>query len=218
MSQQTSSSPPQAVRDQATESGSHVAGTAADQAKEVASEAQRQARNLTEQGADQLREQARKSQQKAAGNLHSIADQLGQMSDRSDSGIAQDVVREVAQRAKKVASWLDSREPGDLADEVRDFARRKPGLFLAGAAVAGLLAGRLTRGVAAAVSDQGGGSAPQPRTPADTPATTGTPAQAATPPAAAPTPTTPATGYPAEGAYAPPGTGEYGGQHRAEPS
>ncbi|NIH82751.1 hypothetical protein [Amycolatopsis viridis] len=142
------------------------------------------------------------------------------MSDRSESGIAQDVVREVAQRAKKVASWLDSREPGDLADEVRDFARRKPGLFLAGAAVAGLLAGRLTRGVAAAVSDQGG-SAPQPRSPADTSATTGTPTQAATPPAATPTPTTattPATGYPAEGAYAPPATGEYSGQHRAEPS
>ncbi|GHE97244.1 hypothetical protein GCM10017786_32410 [Amycolatopsis deserti] len=195
MSQQTSSSAPQAVRDQATESAGQVAGTAADQAREVASEAQRQARNLTEQGTDQLREQARKSQQMAAGNLLSIADQLGRMSDSSESGVAQDVVREVAQRAKKVASWLDSREPGDLVGEVRDFARRKPGLFLAGATVAGLLAGRLTRGVAASMSQQGG-SAPQPRSPADTPA----------------------TGYPAEGTYAGPASGEYSGQHRADPS
>jgi hypothetical protein len=71
------------------------------------------------------------------------------------SGIAGDLVREVASRTRKVASWLDSREPGDLLDEVRGFARRKPGVFLAGAAVAGVLAGRLTRGVA-----QAGGSTP----------------------------------------------------------
>ena len=51
------------------------------------------------------------------------------------------------------ASWLEQREPADLLDEVRNFARRRPGTFLIGAAVAGLAAGRLTRGL----KDQGNG-------------------------------------------------------------
>lgn len=209
MTQQTSSSTPQAVREQAADSGSQVTGTATEQAREVASEAQRQARNLKDQGVDQLREQARTSQQKAAGNLNSIADQLDRMSEQSDSGMAQDLVREVSQRAKKVASWLDSREPGDLVDELRNFARRKPGLFLAGAAAAGLLAGRLTRGVAASMSEQSSGGAPQPRTSTET---TGTPTETAAHP--------PTTAYPAESAYpaGAPVPGGYSGQHRAEPS
>ncbi|WP_115944534.1 hypothetical protein [Amycolatopsis thermalba] len=216
MTQQTSSSPPQAVREQAAESGSQVTGTAAEQAREVASEAQRQVRNLKDQGVDQLRAQARTSQQKAAGNLNSIADQLDRMSEQSESGIAQDIVREVSQRAKKVASWLDSREPGELVDELRGFARRKPGLFLAGAAAAGLLAGRLTRGSAAAVSEQSSGGAPQPRTPTETTYPTGTPAEM-TYPTGTPTETAvhpPTTAMPPEGAY----PGDYRGQHRVEPS
>jgi hypothetical protein len=38
-------------------------------------------------------------------------------------------------------------------DEVQSFARRRPGVFLALAAAAGLVAGRLTRGIKAASSD-----------------------------------------------------------------
>ncbi|GAB3951736.1 hypothetical protein GCM10027614_54210 [Micromonospora vulcania] len=48
-----------------------------------------------------------------------------------------------------------------MLDDVRTYARRHPGTFLAGAAVAGLLVGRLTRGLTASGSDgsAGGGSA-----------------------------------------------------------
>jgi hypothetical protein len=53
------------------------------------------------------------------------------------------------------AGKLQSREPAELLDEVRRFARRKPGMFLLGAAAAGVLAGRLTSGVKAAHSDSG---------------------------------------------------------------
>lgn len=51
-----------------------------------------------------------------------------------------------------VASRLQDREPGELLDEVRRFARRKPGMFLLGAAAGGVLAGRLTSGMSAAHS------------------------------------------------------------------
>ena len=55
-----------------------------------------------------------------------------------------------------LAGWLDQRDPGELLDEVRGIARRKPGTFLLGALAAGVVAGRLTRGaVDASRSDTG---------------------------------------------------------------
>jgi hypothetical protein len=78
------------------------------------------------------------------------------MSDRNDdSGVAADVMRQATDRTEQVASWLEAREPGDLVDEVRRFARRRPGVFLAGAVMAGVLAGRLTRNVVASSQDKG---------------------------------------------------------------
>jgi hypothetical protein len=52
---------------------------------------------------------------------------------------------------------LQNREPADLLEEVRSYARRKPGTFLLGAALAGVVAGRLTSGIKA--SHTGGSGA-----------------------------------------------------------
>jgi hypothetical protein len=43
--------------------------------------------------------------------------------------------------------WLDSHGPDEVLDEVRSFARRRPGTFLLIAAGAGVVLGRLTRGL-----------------------------------------------------------------------
>ena len=48
---------------------------------------------------------------------------------------------------------MADRDPGALLDEVRSFARRKPGTYLAIALGAGVLAGRLTRGLTAPTDD-----------------------------------------------------------------
>jgi hypothetical protein len=143
----------------AAERGGQVAGTAGDQASRVASEATRQARDLLREGRGQLTEQAREGQRKAATGLRALSDQLHQMAERSDEqGTASEVVRQAAERTSTVASWLEDREPGDLLDEVRRFARRKPGVFLAGAALAGVVVGRLTRGAIDAKSDDDSGA------------------------------------------------------------
>jgi hypothetical protein len=63
--------------------------------------------------------------------------------------MATDLAQQAADRAGQLASWLQDREPGDLLDEVSRFARRRPGMFLALAAGAGVIAGRLTRSMAA---------------------------------------------------------------------
>lgn len=148
----------QQVGQTARQAGGQVASTAADQAREVAQETQRQARDLLDQGRTQLREQASSQQQKAAQGLSSLADELRGMLDGTatgSSGPAHDLLHQATGKVEELAHWLQRREPADLLTEVRGFARRKPGTFLLGAALLGVAAGRLTRGVTEAHSDSG---------------------------------------------------------------
>ena len=74
--------------------------------------------------------------------LRTVADELQEMAAKGgQSGLATEVAQQAAERIHGAASWLEQREPGDLLQAVRDFARRRPGVFLAGAAAAGLVAG-----------------------------------------------------------------------------
>jgi len=146
------------VQQTAVQAGGQVASTATDQAKQVAQETQRQAKDLLDQGRTQVREQAISQQQKAGQSLSSLAQELRGLADGTSSGApgpARDLLQQGAGMVESFASKLQNREPAELLDEVRSFARRKPGLFLLGAAAAGVLAGRMTRGVTAAHSDSG---------------------------------------------------------------
>ena len=66
-------------------------------------------------------------------------------SQQGESGMAADLARQGASRLDAAASWLEGRQPGEILDEVRSFARRRPGAFIAGAAILGLVGGRVTR-------------------------------------------------------------------------
>jgi hypothetical protein len=143
------------VAQTAKESGSQVAQTAVEQVKTVAAEAQQQTRNLLGEAQGQVREQAKTQQQKARDGLRSLGDELRSMASNSgQSGPATDLAHQASQRAHAAADWLEQREPGDLLVEVRRFAQRRPAAFLAGALLAGVLAGRMTRGVIAASHDE----------------------------------------------------------------
>jgi hypothetical protein len=146
------------VRDTATEAGRQVAGSAKEQAGEVMSEAREQARTLMDRTRTEVSGQASTQQQRAAESLRSLSGELRSMaSAQQDPGIATDLAQQAADKAGQLASWLADREPGDVLDEVSAFARRRPGMFLALAAGAGVVAGRLTRGMAAgAPSGQSG--------------------------------------------------------------
>jgi hypothetical protein len=140
----------------AAQAGSQVASVATDQAKEVAYETQRQAKDLLDQGRTQVKEQVVTQQQKAGQSLSSLAQELRSLADGTSQGApgpARDLLQQASSSVESFATMLQNREPADLLDEVRRFARRKPGLFLLGAAAAGVLAGRLTSGVKAAHSD-----------------------------------------------------------------
>jgi hypothetical protein len=145
---------PRVAREQAGAATQRVAETASDQGAQVAREARAQARDLLGQARDQVNEQARNTQSQASDSLHSLAGELREMADSGQrQGVASDLAAEAADRLGSLADWLGRREPGDLIAEVRKLARRRPGAFLLGAAAAGVLAGRLTRGTIDAKRD-----------------------------------------------------------------
>ena len=134
-----------------------VAQTAADQAKQVASEAQTQAKNLLGEARDQFRSHTNDQHRNAVTNLRALGDELRSMAANGQpGGAASNVVGQAADRAHGAADWLDGRQPEDVLAEVRRFAQRRPGAFLLGALAAGVVAGRLTRGIVAAHGDDNG--------------------------------------------------------------
>jgi hypothetical protein len=134
----------------AKESAQNVAETARTEAANVASEVKASTKDLLAQARTDLTHQAGAQQQKVADGLRSVSNELHAMARASDRpGVASDLVRQAAERSSSVASWLDARDPGSLLDEVKAFARQRPGTFLLLAAGAGVLAGRLSRSLSA---------------------------------------------------------------------
>jgi ElaB/YqjD/DUF883 family membrane-anchored ribosome-binding protein len=145
MTQTSSGADDASTTDRVKGAGSHVAGTAADEAANVKNEVGHQARNLAGQVRDQVSGQVSTQKDRATDGLRTVSDQLRSMADSTDQGMASNLVSQAASRAGDVAGWLESREPADLLDDVKRFARQRPGVFIAIAAGAGILVGRLAK-------------------------------------------------------------------------
>lgn len=133
----------------AKEGARQVAQTAGAEAQAVVGEAKAQVSSLYEQVRFDVTGQAREQTQRAASGLHGLAGELTQMADGNapGSGMAAGLARQAAERVDAAAGWLEGREPADLLEDVRRYARRNPGTFLAACAVVGFVGGRLTRGL-----------------------------------------------------------------------
>lgn len=135
-----------AIGQQTRDATSQVADTTTQEARKVAREASDQARHLWHQTRSDLTDQATTQQDRAASGLRQLSEQLRAMADGADDdGMARGLVDDVARRAGDAAGWLEGREPGEILDEARRFAQRRPGTFLAVAAGLGVLAGRMSR-------------------------------------------------------------------------
>jgi len=133
------------VAEDARQEGADVARRAVEQVKEVAGEAQDRTRALVRETRDEITRQANNGQHRLAGGLRSLSEELRSMADGPQEGIATDIARKMSQQMERAAEFLDRREIGDVMENVRDYARRRPGAYLAGAAAAGVAAGRMTR-------------------------------------------------------------------------
>ncbi|MEO7059398.1 MAG: hypothetical protein ABI083_06755 [Lapillicoccus sp.] len=202
----------------ALESGSSVLETAKQETGEVVAQAGQSARELYDQVRGELTDQAGTQQQRAAAGLRDLSTELDRMGKNTPgSGMASSLVQQASDRARSTADWLEQREPGDLVADVRHYAARRPGAFLAAAAALGFLGARLTKGLTA---DQ---PATTPSAPAARPADLGSadlspvgpsPAVVTTPtaPVGIPTVTTVSHGEPVSYPSGAAGTNAYGEQ------
>lgn len=146
----------------AAAAGGQVLGTAAEEARQMAGETARQAKDLLVQTRAELTDQAHAQKERATTGLRALAEELQSIGagELPKNGVTTDLARQGGDRAHALAAWLDQRDAGQIMAEVRRYARRRPGTFLLGAAVAGIVSGRLTRGMAA-----GSVTSPAPSTP-----------------------------------------------------
>lgn len=131
-----------------------TAAEAADRAKETFAEAKVQVSDLWQQSRTELSEGAGVQLQRLSTGARSIADELSSMASASDEpGIASDVARRASGYLSTASEWLENRGPEEVLSDVKQFARRSPGTFIAIAAGLGLVAGRVTRSLRADAAD-----------------------------------------------------------------
>ena len=135
------------VKDTAAGAAQQVAGTAKDEASNVVGEAKAQASNLLDQVRGEAGSQVGNQKDRISSMAHSYAKELGSLASGSpQDGPVKDLVQDLSRRLGGAGHWIENHEPADVLDEVRRFARRRPGAFLLTAVAAGVVVGRLTRG------------------------------------------------------------------------
>jgi hypothetical protein len=146
----------------ATEKGKEVASTASDQAKAVGETAREQAgqvrqevahqgREVVAQATAKLQDQGRAQTRELASTVRGWADQTRALAEGrpQEAGQIAPYARRAADGVADVAGKLEERGFEGVLDDLQRFARRRPGVFLLGAAVAGFGVGRLLRGASA---------------------------------------------------------------------
>jgi hypothetical protein len=102
--------------------------------------------------------EARGQNDRLAEGIRRFADELADMVRDRDDSAARGVITQVSQGGRRVADYLAQHGPDGVLREVQDFARRRPGTFLAVAATAGFVVGRLGKGVLTAEPSNTGSS------------------------------------------------------------
>lgn len=124
------------------------------QASLVVEEASEQARDMVDRTKDVVQEQTASQTQRLADRLAELGDEAMALSEgRADDAErarrlatqAAEKLFEAADKVSVVADDIEERGVQGLLDDVQRFARRRPGLFLLSAAVAGFGVGRMVR-------------------------------------------------------------------------
>lgn len=141
----------QEVAEQAKSQASQVTDTAKDQAREVKEQVADQARGLVEQAKNELRQQGESQANQVAQAVRRVCNQTEALAEGrvEDAGAVADYARRAGEQVCRVADHIERRGVDGVLNDAQDFARRRPGAFLAGCAAAGFVVGRLIRGGAA---------------------------------------------------------------------
>jgi hypothetical protein len=136
-------SPSGDVRERARE----TAETGKAEAGRVVAEAKNHTSRLVGETGDRAREHADQQLGRAAIAIDQLGEQLDDMAANSSQqdGYLVALARDGAHRAHELSRHLDDGGLDGMVDDVTQFARRKPGTFLAASFAVGLVLGRVTR-------------------------------------------------------------------------
>ncbi|MBW3557202.1 MAG: hypothetical protein KY454_09750 [Actinobacteria bacterium] len=137
----------QGVATAATGAAQQVGGTVTEEATRVAGEVAAQGRNLLEETTTQLHQQASEQTERLGQTIRKLGEEARALSQgrTEDAGPFRDYVEQAASQLDLVADRIHERGFDGVVDDVRSFARRRPGAFLLGTALAGFAAGRLIK-------------------------------------------------------------------------
>jgi hypothetical protein len=83
----------------------------------------------------------------AVDRVGTFAEELDRMARERPDTPAGELVGMLASRSRSFAAYLDQHGPERVLHELQDFARRRPGTFIAAALAAGFVVGRLGKGL-----------------------------------------------------------------------
>jgi hypothetical protein len=135
------------VAQQAGVQAKAMVGTAAEQARQVGGEAAARAGDLLGETKAQARRQAESQTQQLAESLGRLRDQGRALAAGrpEQAGSLPDIAQQVVGRLDQVVERIDRGGVDGIVDDVQRFARRRPGVFLLGAAALGFAVGRMVR-------------------------------------------------------------------------
>src|SRR5688572_5714297 len=119
-----------------------------DQAADIGRRATERARTLVHQAQSTTKEKLERSKHDAATTLTSVATTLlqsgTQLRDR-EQPMAGEYLERAARQIERAANYVENADVGDMVNQVDDFARRRPALFIGTAFAAGLLVARFLK-------------------------------------------------------------------------
>jgi vacuolar-type H+-ATPase subunit H len=138
----------------ASEQGRELVGTVKERASEVTGELFEQGQTLAEDARTQIEQQAKEQTRRLAGTLNRLGNEAQALADGrpEDAETVREYVRRAgegvtgtADRLYGLADDVEQRGLGGLFEDLSTFARRRPGAFLLGAAIAGFGVARVVR-------------------------------------------------------------------------
>jgi hypothetical protein len=131
----------------ATERAGDLASTVKDQAAEVGRDAVDQGRQLIDTAKARMQEQARTRTVEVGASLQRLGGEVRALADGrpSEAGPLAGYVRDAAAKVEGLADRVEREGFDGIVEDVAAFGRRRPGVFLLSAGVAGFVLGRVIR-------------------------------------------------------------------------
>ena len=116
--------------------------------REIARRGQEKASEYAGQGRERAKPQIAKGKERASEQLEGIASALrstGEQLHEQDQGSVGGYAEQAADQVERLSGYLRDREPEHLLNDVEDFARERPAIFLGGAFLLGAAAARFLK-------------------------------------------------------------------------